>query len=257
MIVRVRLFAMLREHARADTIELHLDDNATVAEALRALREGSQLGELLQRVPIQMAVNRDYATPQTRLAADDELALIPPLSGGSETSESQVHSRVTDEPLSIDRLSDAVRRADAGAVVVFCGITREVERLEYEAYREMAEERMALIARECLARHGLKAIALEHRTGSVPLSEPSVIVAVSAAHRAEAFAGASDAIDRIKAEAPIWKREVPADGAQRWVVGVAPTPSIATGQELAPDATNPTTYVEADRVPKLAREDKR
>jgi len=98
------------------------------------------------------------------------------------------------------------------------GVTREVERLDYEAYAEMATERIAAILRDCIAEHGLEAAAAEHRTGSVPLGEPSVIVAVSAGHRKEAFAGARAAIDRIKAEAPIWKREVEGERSE-WVEG--------------------------------------
>ena len=120
--------------------------------------------------------------------------------------------RVTSEPLSVDALAAAVGRPGAGATVVFCGTTRDVEKLEYEAYAEMAEERIATILGECVAAHGLEAAAAEHRVGTVPLGEPSVVVAVSAAHRGEAFAGAREAIDRIKAEAPIWKREVEGDG---------------------------------------------
>ena len=96
-----------------------------------------------------------------------------------------------------------------------------MDRLEYEAYAEMAEARIAAILADCTARHGLEAAAAEHRTGTVPLGEASVIVAVSAAHRGEAFAGAREAIDRIKAEAPIWKREVE-DGQGRWVEGMPP-----------------------------------
>ncbi len=90
----------------------------------------------------------------------------------------------------------------AGAIVSFQGVTREVDHLDYEAYSEMARERITLILRECLRRHGLCAAAAEHRVGAVALGEPSVIVAVSAPHRVEAFAGAREIIDRIKAEAP-------------------------------------------------------
>ncbi len=100
-------------------------------------------------------------------------------------------------------------------------MTREVERLEYEAYVEMAEERMAAIAAEAIERHGLCAAAVEHRVGAVPLSEPSVVVAASAPHRGEAFAGAREIIDRVKAEAPIWKKEVEG-GEGRWVEGTQP-----------------------------------
>jgi molybdopterin synthase catalytic subunit len=102
---------------------------------------------------------------------------------------------------------------------MFCGVTREVARLDYEAYREMAEEKMETIMSDCVARYGLQAAAAEHRVGDVALGEPSVAVAVSAPHRSEAFAGAREAIDRIKAEAPIWKRELAADGSMRWVAG--------------------------------------
>ena len=125
------------------------------------------------------------------------------------------------EPLSLDALVERVRDRRAGAVVTFQGVTREVERLEYEAYVEMAQERMAAIAAEAIARHALCAAAVEHRVGPVPLSEPSVVVAVSAPHRGEAFAGAREIIDRVKAEAPIWKKEV-ADGRERWVEGERP-----------------------------------
>ncbi len=135
--------------------------------------------------------------------------------------------RVGPEPLSLERLSELVRRPAAGAVVLFAGTTRDVSSLEYEAYAEMAEARIREILADAVARHGLEAAAAEHRTGTVALGEASVVVAVSAAHRAEAFAGAREAIDRIKAEAPIWKQEVSdADGRQgrRWVEG-SPAPS--------------------------------
>jgi MoaE-MoaD fusion protein len=131
------------------------------------------------------------------------------------------HALVTAEPLSLDRLARMVVRPQAGAVVTFQGITRDVERLEYEAYREMAGERIAAIVGEAIERHGLSAAAAEHRVGAVPRGEASVAVAVSAAHRGEAFAGAREIIDRIKAEAPIWKKEVE-EGEGRWVEGTRP-----------------------------------
>jgi molybdopterin synthase catalytic subunit/molybdopterin converting factor small subunit len=217
MTVRVRLFAILRERAGADWIEMKLHPGATVADALALLAEDPGLVDLLRRMPTRLAVNRDYATAETPLRPGDELALIPPISGGAD-----VHARVTDEPLSLDALAAAVARSGAGAVVAFQGVTREVARLDYEAYGEMAEGRIEAILRKCVERHGLEAAVAEHRTGGVALGEPAVIVAVSAAHRAEAFAGAREAIDRIKAEVPIWKREVEHDGTSRWVEGVPP-----------------------------------
>jgi molybdopterin synthase catalytic subunit len=227
MTVTVRLFAMLREQVGSDSIELELADGATVADALAELAARPGLGEFLDRMQVALAVNRDYADLGTSLAAGDELALVPPVSGGSP--DANVHARVTEEPLSLEALSSLVSRPAAGAIVSFQGTTREVTRLDYEAYREMAEERIEAILRDCLDRHGLEAAAAEHRVGSVALGESSVIVAVSAGHRGEAFAGAREAIDRIKAEAPIWKREVQAtaDGERgRWVEGTVP-PSTA------------------------------
>jgi len=213
--VTVRLFAMLRERAGAGEVVLDLPDGARVRDAL------DRLGELAQDMPLAFAVNREYAPEDRRLEAGDELALIPPVSGGEEPP-SALHVRVSAEPLSLEDIARGVRDPRAGAVVTFQGVTREVERLEYEAYAEMAEERMAAIAGEAVERHGLCAAAVEHRVGRVPLSEPSVIVAVSAPHRGEAFAGAREIIDRVKAEAPIWKKEVEG-GDERWVQGAGPT----------------------------------
>ena len=227
MIVRIRLFAILRERAGRDAIELPLSSGATVADAMKALSELEPLGELLARLPIRMAVNRDYATAETTLEPGDELALIPPVSGGSDelatsVNSALVHVRVSSEPLSVERLSRAVGRRTAGAIVIFQGVTREAQRLDYEAYVEMAEERIEQILTECIAEHNLSAAAAEHRVGTVALGDPSVIVAVSAPHREEAFAGARAAIDRIKAQAPIWKREHASGGEGEWVAGVPP-----------------------------------
>jgi molybdopterin converting factor subunit 1 len=214
MVVHVRLFAMLRERAGRDSVEVELDEGATVRDALDAVGDAHGLGEMLERMSIVAALNREYVSEQSALHEGDELALIPPVSGGMAA----VHARITDEPLSVERLTELVGCPAAGAIVTFGGTTREVERLEYEAYREMAEERMTAIVAEAVERHGLEAAAAEHRVGTVPLGEASVLVAVSAAHREEAFAGAREIIDRIKAEAPIWKKEVEA-GTSRWVEG--------------------------------------
>jgi MoaE-MoaD fusion protein len=214
MFVNVRLFAMLRERAGRDSVRVELADDATVQDAMDAVAREHGLGDLIERMPVLMAVNREYVPQESALSEGDELALIPPVSGGAPT----LHARVTEEPLSVELLAAMVGAPGAGAIVTFQGTTREVERLEYEAYREMAEERIATILREAVAGHRLEAAAAEHRVGTVPLGEPSVIVAVSAAHREEAFAAAREVIDRIKAEAPIWKKEVDA-GAERWVDG--------------------------------------
>jgi molybdopterin synthase catalytic subunit len=204
---------MLRERAGHDSVALELPAGATVADAVGAVANEIGLGELLERMSLGTAVNREYVPSDTELRPGDELALIPPVSGGAP-----LHARVSNQPLRIDPLSRAVTSPRAGAIVIFQGTTREVDALEYEAYREMAEEQIATILAECVQRHGLECAAAEHRVGRVPLGEPSVVVAVSAEHRAEAFAGAREAIDRIKEQAPIWKREVSGEDGG-WVKG--------------------------------------
>ena len=204
---------MLRERAGSGSVTLTLPEGARVRDAL------DSLADLAEGIPLVMAVNREYATEEQVLDPGDELALIPPVSGGS--TEAAPWVRVSSELLSLDDLAARVRDPRAGAVVTFSGVTREVTHLEYEAYAEMAAERMLAIASEAIERHGLCAAAVEHRIGDVPLSEPSVIVAASAPHRGEAFAGAREIIDRVKAEAPIWKKEVDGDEG-RWVEGTRP-----------------------------------
>jgi molybdopterin synthase catalytic subunit len=125
------------------------------------------------------------------------------------------------EPLSFDELVSRVRDPRAGAIVTFSGVTREVDSLEYEAYEEMALAEMGEIVSAAIEAHGLCAAAAAHRTGSVALGEPSVIVAASAPHRPEAFAGAREIIDRLKERATIWKAEVEG-GERRWVEGELP-----------------------------------
>jgi MoaE-MoaD fusion protein len=215
MEVTVRLFAVLRERAGESEVTLELPEGASVGDAI------AELHDLAEGVPLVMAVNREYADEERVLDAGDELALIPPVSGGEARAAPWV--RISSEPLSLDSLAERVRDPRAGAVVTFQGVTREVERLEYEAYAEMAEERLATIALEAIDRYGLCAAAVEHRVGEVPLSDPSVIVAASAPHRGEAFAGAREIIDRVKAEAPIWKKEIEGEEG-RWVEGRRPNP---------------------------------
>jgi molybdopterin synthase catalytic subunit len=208
--IRVRLFAGLRERAGTGELELELPEGAVVGDALERMRA------LTDGVPVVMAVNQEYAHADVTLHGGDEVALIPPISGGAVGT---VHARLTTEPLALDPLIERVRDPHAGAVVTFLGVTREVAELEYEAYAEMAERQMAEIVARAVERHGLCAAAVEHRVGTVPLSEASVAIAVSAPHRAEAYAGSREIIDQIKAKVPIWKKE---DG--NWVRGVTPAP---------------------------------
>jgi len=217
MKVSVRLFAGLRQRAGGSHVEVELPEGARVADLLAAM--GSTPVGALAPGQCVVAINREYAPASATVREDDEVALIPPVSGGAGTAVRGV--RVTGEPLDVARLSAAVRDPRAGAVVIFEGVTREVPELDYEAYAEMAAGKLHAIGEEEAARHGLCAVAIEHRTGTVPLGEPSVVVAASAPHRGEAFAGARALIDRVKAEAPIWKVEVTGDG-RRPVQGTLP-----------------------------------
>jgi len=222
MVVRIRLFAQLRERAGASELSLELPEGARVRDALA----DDAVARLADGLPLVMAVNREYASEDALLAPGDELALIPPVSGGAGAGERAApgsHIALRKEPLSLDALVERVRDPRAGAVVTFSGVTREVPSLEYEAYAEMALEQMRAVVAAAIERHGLCAAAAEHRVGVVPLSEASVLVAVSAPHRAEAFAGGREIIDRLKELAPIWKRERDEAGGASWVPGASPS----------------------------------
>lgn len=208
MEVTVRLFAMLRQRAGRDAVALELPAGARVEDALTAL------ADVTGGVQCVMAVNREYADGGHVLQPGDELALIPPVSGGAGVVR---HVRITEERLSLDALARLVESPLAGAVVTFSGVTREVAWLDYEAYAEMAGPMLQELVDAAIARHALTGAAVEHRVGRVPLGEPSVIVATSSGHRPEAFAAARELIDELKARAPIWKAE---EG--EWVAGEVP-----------------------------------
>ena len=205
MIVRVRLFAGLRERAGWAQREI---DASSVADVWAALDLGEEPNGLLY------AVNKEYADRDRLLADGDEVALIPPVSGGAFL--------LSDEPLSLERVVDEVRDDEAGAIATFTGTTRirsrdrTVTHLDYEAYEGMAERVMAEIAEGLYARYELCAIAIHHRVGRVGIGETSVVIAVSAAHRQDALAACKDAIDELKERVPLWKKEVYAGG-EEWI----------------------------------------
>jgi MoaE-MoaD fusion protein len=206
MRVHVKLFAGLRE--RAGWSERELDGADRVADVWPALELGDEPEGLLY------AVNREYADRDQLLADGDEVALIPPVSGGA--------FRLTAEPLSVDAVVDEVRSDQAGAVVTFIGTTRLQSRgrtvlhLDYEAYEEMAEQVMAEIAAELKGRYDLFEIAIHHRTGRVEIGDASVVIAVSAPHRQDALAACKDAIDTLKQQVPLWKKEF-YEGGEEWI----------------------------------------
>lgn len=208
MRVAVKLFAGLRERAGSGSREVELADGARVADVWAVLGLGDEPAGLLY------AVNKDYADRDVALADGDEVALIPPVSGGD--------FRLSAEPLSLDAAVDEVRSPDAGAIATFVGTTRahsrgrEVVHLEYEAYEGMAEQTMAALADELRARHSLIAVAIHHRVGRVGIGETSVVIAVSAPHRADALAACRDAIDTLKVSVPLWKKEIYVGG-EEWI----------------------------------------
>jgi molybdopterin synthase catalytic subunit len=221
--ITVRLFAALREHAGTRELTLDVPQGSTVADAIGLLRTGVLAG-LPEKAQFVTAVDREYVEEDERLADGSELALVPPVSGGAATDDAVRKVGITGEPLDVEGARLLVGDARCGATVVFTGTTREVPSLEYEAYEEMAVETMRRLADEAVRLHGLVAVAVEHRTGSVALGEPSIVVAASAPHRQAAFDGARHLLDQVKANAPIWKREHPEEGEPRWVEGNLPTP---------------------------------
>jgi molybdopterin synthase catalytic subunit/molybdopterin converting factor small subunit len=224
--ISVRLFASLREHAGAGSLKLELPDGATVDDAIADLRRGALSG-LPDGAQFVAAVGREYTERDRVLAEGDELALVPPVSGGGPDDAATPADRVrlaevTGEDLDIDAVRRLVADPSTGGTVVFIGTTRDVPSLEYEAYVDMAREQIAMLAATAVADHDLAAVAVAHRTGTVGLGEPSIVIAASAAHRGEAFAGARQLLDAVKSQAPIWKREHPADGPPEWVAGTLP-----------------------------------
>jgi MoaE-MoaD fusion protein len=206
MRVKVRLFAGLRE--RAGWNERELKDVTRVDEVWSVLGLGPEPEGLLY------AVNKEYAARDRELVDGDEVALIPPVSGGS--------FRLSGEALTLDAAVDEVRDERAGAIATFVGTTRvesrgrTVQHLDYEAYEGMAENVMAEIAASLKQRYDLCEVAIHHRTGRVEIGDASVVIAVSAPHRQDALAACKDAIDTLKEQVPLWKKEV-YEGGEEWI----------------------------------------
>jgi molybdopterin converting factor subunit 1 len=223
--VTVRCFAAVREALGADSLALDVPAGTTVAD-LRA--QLCARAPALAALPLAFAVNRAYAPATTVLRDGDEAALIPPISGGSPAARTAfVLQHAPLEP----RALEAECRTDAdGAVVTFAGTTRDhnegsaVVSLSYEAYPEMAEQVVQRLMADACARFAITRVRVAHRLGLVPLGEASIVVVVSSAHRGPAFDACRWLMDRIKHEAPIWKREQLRDGGgSRWV-GELPQP---------------------------------
>jgi len=208
MRVTVRLFAGLREHAGTAQRDVDLSDGARVEDVWRALELGDEPAGLV------FAVNRAYVERSQALADGDEVALIPPVSGGA--------FRLTEDPIDLAAVVAEVEDDHAGAIATFVGTVRaqsrgrQVVRLEYEAYEGMAENVMAGLAVRLKERYDLCAIAITHRVGVCEIGDASVAIAVSAPHRQDALAACKDAIDTLKETVPLWKKEV-YEGGEEWI----------------------------------------
>jgi molybdopterin synthase catalytic subunit len=208
MRIGVRLFAGLRELAGTRATEVELPEGATAGDVWSALELGDEPAGIL------IAVNKAYVSRDSVLAAGDEVALIPPVSGGA--------FRLSEQPLSLEEAVREVASDQAGAIATFTGTTRshsrgrDVIRLEYEAYEGMAEAEMERIAGALKERYTLVDVAIHHRVGVVGVGETSVVIAVSSAHRGDALAACADAIDTLKGTVPLWKKEIYVGGEQ-WI----------------------------------------
>ena len=220
MRIVVRYFAAARERAHTEQEPLEVPEGATVAALLELLAaRHTELAPLLTR--LRVAVNQEFAELKQPLAEGAEVALIPPVAGGADLPR----VRISAEPLSLDAAVEAVRARGLGGIACFVGMVREqsrgkhVLRLEYEAYTQMAEKVLARIAEAAQARFSAR-LAIHHRVGTLEVGETAVVIAAAAEHRAEAFDACRFAIEELKHDAPIWKKELTDDGAV-WV-GLGP-----------------------------------
>jgi molybdopterin synthase catalytic subunit/molybdopterin converting factor small subunit len=228
MRVRLLSFGPLRSSLPAGGALRELPEGASVSELLEGLTaDGTLAAKALAGVAI--AVNQEYARREQRLADGDEVAILPPVSGGSGAGENEAEDNktaarepavvLTHEPIDVKGVSAGLVDGPDGAVVIFDGVVRDNTRgrktlyLDYEAYEEMALKQMRLLREEAIEHYGARDVAIAHRLGRIGIGESSVIIAVASAHRAQAFAACRFVIDTLKKTVPIWKREQFADGA--------------------------------------------
>ena len=219
MKVNVRLFASLREIFKSPYLEVELPEGATVADLVEVIRE--EAPHLGRGGRFHVTINKDFVEQDAALHDGDEVAIFPPVGGGQETKK----FRITTEPLSLDEVAGLVTAPEVGGVALFSGVVRGVtgdidtEYLEYEAYTEMAEAKLAEIGAEVQQKWPqVLDVAIMHRVGRLEVGESAVVIAVAAGHRDGIFDACAYAIDRIKHIAPIWKKEVTPSG-DFWVEG--------------------------------------
>lgn len=227
MKITIKLFARLRELAGTDRLECEIADNATVTDLLKTLQaDHPHLAEAAGSTIV--SVNRDFVDEQTRLQAGDEVALFPPVSGGSDAEAEAEAGKfaISLTPISLDEMQAKVLKPETGAVAVFSGVVRNVsagqavQHLEYEAYEEMAVAKLRQVAAEARQKWPkIVDIAIVQRIGHLEVGENAVLVAVSSPHRNDGcFEACAYAINRLKEIVPIWKKETGPDGAV-WIEG--------------------------------------
>ena len=224
MRLEVRTFGGLAERAGLSTIVVELPDDADVALLRRVVAaQHPELAPLMPRVAV--SVDLELASDATALTPGAEVALLPPVAGGSDDADTRTITGLVRGPIDVEGTVARIGAPDVGAVVTFLGTVRDhaedldgVVRLEYSAYEAMAERELARIAEEIRTeRPEVRGLALVHALGELAVGSHTILVAASSPHRAEAFAACRDALEAVKERVPVFKREVTADGAHRWV----------------------------------------
>ncbi len=233
MQVKVLFFGMLKELMGRASESRELPEGATLSDLLADYER--DVPKLTLFLPsIALSVNQEYAPRSARLNDRDEIALLPPVSGGSAATPAGAWVAIVREKIDVSGLAEQVRRTEDGAVVVFEGVVRDNTRgrrtlyLDYEAYEGMALKRLQALADETLQRFSVRDVAIVHRLGRLQLGETSVAIAVASAHRGAAFDACRWIIDTLKKTVPIWKKEYFEDGAV-WADGEPFPEEIRTG----------------------------
>ena len=220
MRVRVLFFGMLKDRMGKSSDLLELPDGASIRDLLA--HYATEVPRLKESLPaLAVAVNQVYASPEAKLKAGDEVALLPPVSGGSanETVQPARYASIVRNPIDSQQVLNSIKRGEDGAALVFEGVVRDQSRgrktryLEYEAYEEMALQQMESLAAQALTQFQIRHVAIVHRLGHLEIGETSVLIAVASAHRAAGFDACRWLIDSLKRTVPIWKKEYFEDGA--------------------------------------------
>jgi MoaE-MoaD fusion protein len=218
MRVRVLFWGMLKDLAGKASDVIELREGASMRDLLAHYE--AQIPRLKEALPsLAIAVNQQYAGPDTKLKSDDEIALLPPVSGGTEEPARLTHAQIVRETIDTQGTLSKLKRGEDGAALVFEGVVRNQTRgrktlyLDYEAYEAMALQQMESLAAQAVQQFQIRDVALVHRLGRLEIGETSVLIAVASAHRAAAFEACRWLIDTLKRTVPIWKREYFSDGA--------------------------------------------